>query len=238
MEKGTPDTQPNQPLLASIPHTVVLCILVLAPVPIVNWLSMLADLRHPLTLSRALLVVLLLQWSLVSLTWFGIALRRHQLRELFGKTWRDLRDFKNDFIFACVLVLLLALSTFFVSLIGLFDTYTHTSPNTPVQLMLSLFVALSAGLTEELIFRGYMLRQFALLARSEKTGLLVQAVLFALAHGSGQTFAGILHKFLTGYFFGWSATRRRSLGPGVIAHCGLNAFATILPFLLPATLHS
>jgi hypothetical protein len=55
-----------------------------------------------------------------------------------------------------------------------------------------LFVALSAGLTEELIFRGYMLHQFALLARSEKTGLLVQAVLFALAHGSGQTFAGIL----------------------------------------------
>jgi len=100
MEKGTPDTQPKQPLLASVPHTVLLCILVLAPVPIANCLTVHANLRHTLTLSRALLVVLLLQWFLVSLTWFGIALRRHRLRELFGKTWRDLRDVKNDFIFA------------------------------------------------------------------------------------------------------------------------------------------
>lgn len=238
MENGTQDTKPTQRFLAPTIHTFLLSVLVIALVPMTNWLRTLVDLRHPLTLSEALFVAMLLQWTLVGLTWVGTALGGHHPREFLGENWQNARDIKGDFRFACIVVLLLVLSTFFVGLLGPFDTSNiDTASKTPVQLILSLFVALSAGLTEELIFRGYLMRQFAVLTQNEKIGLLSQAALFALAHGSGQTLTGILDKFLVGYFLGWSAIRRKSLVPGIIAHCGLNILGTLLLYLFPRTLH-
>jgi membrane protease YdiL (CAAX protease family) len=191
----------------------------------------------PLTLAQALSVALVIQWSLVGLTLFGTAVRGHRLRQLLGGTWKNFQGVKNDFRFASVVVFFLMLSVFLTSLLGRFETSTSgTSPRTPVELILSLFVAISAGITEELVFRGYLLRQFGILAQNEQIGLVGQAVLFSLAHGSGQTFAGMLDKFLAGYFLGWSAMRRNSLLPGIIAHCSLNVLALVL-FLFPRALH-
>jgi uncharacterized protein len=234
MQNGTLDSTTHRPLLAAIFHTFVVSIVILSLVPTVNLLRDLLNWRRPPELSEALLVALLVQWSLASLVWCGTAARGHGLHELLGRTWENVRDAQNDFRFACVVILFMLISAFSMRLLGPFDNSSiDTSPRTLIQLILSVCVAISAGITEELIFRGYLLRQFEALTGSENFGLLSQAVLFSLAHGSQQTVAGILHKFLAGYFLGWSAIRRKSLLPGIIAHSLLNVLMTILVYLLP-----
>lgn len=166
MENGTQGTQ-SRPLLPSIPHAIFLSVLVVVLVPMANWLRMLVDFRRPLTLSEELAVALVLRWSLVGLTWFGTAVRGHGLRELLGRTWQSVQDVRNDFRFASIVGLFLLLSTFFANLLGPFRTPTaDASRRTSIELILpfSVRLAVSAGIIEELIFRGYLLRQFRVLA--------------------------------------------------------------------------
>jgi uncharacterized protein len=121
-----------------------------------------------------------------------------------------------------------------VGLLGPFNSpQGDTEPKTISEFLLTLFSVLTAGFTEEFIFRGYFQRQATILLRSEEWGLLSQAILFALAHGFKQTLPGILDKFVAGCLFGWFAMRRKSLLPGLIAHCGVNSLATLLLFWLP-----
>lgn len=180
MENGTQGTQ-SRPLLPSIPHAIFLSVLVVVLVPMANWLRMLVDFRRPLTLSEELAVALVLRWSLVGLTWFGTAVRGHGLRELLGRTWQSVQDVRNDFRFASILGLFLLLSTFFANLLGPFRTPTaDASRRTSIELILpfSVRLAVSAGIIEELIFRGYLLRQFRVLARIDEIGLVSQAIVF------------------------------------------------------------
>jgi len=123
-----------------------------------------------------------------------------------------------------------------VGLLGPFKAYqVDPWPRTIGEFLLTLFSVMTAGFTEEFIFRGYFQQQLAILLRSEQWGLISQAILFALAHGFGQTLPGILGKFIAGCLFGWFATRRKNLLPGLIAHCGVNSLAIFLLLWFPQT---
>ncbi len=82
-------------------------------------------------------------------------------------------------------------------------------------------LTLCAGIPEELLFRGAVQ---GLLLRGSKpaVAIVVQAVLFALVHGSAVKLAPV---FVIGLLFGWIAWRCRSVLPGMVAHMLHNAWA-------------
>ena len=97
---------------------------------------------------------------------------------------------------------------------------------------------LLAPLSEELMFRGVLLR--ALAGRSRRTVMVVTALVFAIFHLFGVTSigAGILvfvQIFLVGLVLAHVTLRHDRLGPAVFVHSGFNLVAAVI-LLLPQEL--
>ena len=78
-------------------------------------------------------------------------------------------------------------------------------------------LSLSAAFCEELTFRGYFQIQFGAFTRSPAAGLVLQALLFGVAHAY-QGPRSVILIALYGALFGAVALWRRSLRPGMVAH--------------------
>jgi len=78
-------------------------------------------------------------------------------------------------------------------------------------------MSITAGFCEELVYRGYLQRQFLVLTGSVALAVLAQAVLF----GAGHWYQGVKMVIVItvlGVLFGVFARWRKSLRPGMIAH--------------------
>jgi membrane protease YdiL (CAAX protease family) len=98
-------------------------------------------------------------------------------------------------------------------------TLASAGPATQVALVLSGSVL--AGLAEELVFRGYLLR--ALLVRWRSAlAIGVSSVIFAALHGD---LAYDLFVLPAGVFMGYVAWRADSIVPAIVCHVSVNAIA-------------
>jgi membrane protease YdiL (CAAX protease family) len=92
------------------------------------------------------------------------------------------------------------------------------TPKTGFELAVFLVLAtMGGGFCEEIIFRGYLLRQFQGWTGSWAAGIILQGVAFGLSHGYySKIIMGIimLHGILLGVLAYW----RKSLLPGMLAH--------------------
>ncbi|MEO7368683.1 MAG: type II CAAX endopeptidase family protein [Gemmatimonadaceae bacterium] len=68
--------------------------------------------------------------------------------------------------------------------------FTHSSPTIsgllphgPIDSILWIAVSVAAGIAEEFAFRGYLLRQFQAMTGSAPIALILQALVFSIAHG-------------------------------------------------------
>jgi membrane protease YdiL (CAAX protease family) len=96
-------------------------------------------------------------------------------------------------------------------------TVARVGPHGAVEIVLWVLVSLSAGICEEFVFRGYLMRQFAAWFGSWPLGLIVSAVVFGIGHayeGLGPVLTIIVH----GISFGLLALVTRRLVPGMAAH--------------------
>lgn len=96
----------------------------------------------------------------------------------------------------------------------------HTSGLTPrgaLESSLWIAISIAAGLGEEIVFRGYLQRQFTALTGSAAAGIVIQAVVFGASHGY-QGLKSMVLIAIYGLLFGLLAWWRRSLVPGMIAH--------------------
>jgi membrane protease YdiL (CAAX protease family) len=171
---------------------------------------------HARTMSYATAFVI--EWLIVLLIWLGVRTRGVRLRDLLGERWQKPTAFLRDLGLA-VLFLLVA-----IPCLGLVSRLLHASfdpraitPTTPLQLVLWIALAATAGFCEELTFRGYLNRQFSGWSGSAPVGMVLQGVCFGLAHGyQGWRMMVVIAVF--GWMFGALALWRRSLLPGMLAH--------------------
>jgi membrane protease YdiL (CAAX protease family) len=93
-------------------------------------------------------------------------------------------------------------------------------------------LCLLVGFVEEIVFRGYLLRQFSGWARGRvMAGVLASAVVFGSAHGyQGARSMVLLSVF--GVLFSLLALYRRSLRAGIFAHAWHDLFAGLALALL------
>jgi len=151
------------------------------------------------------------EWALVWAVARGIRRSGTTLRALVGGRWRTTGDVAADVVRALACWAMVKL-------------LVRTWQWLPV---LGEALSVSAGVAEEVLFRGYFQRQFAAWTGSAWAALALQAVLFGASHGY-QGLDASLRITLVGAIFGALALWRRSLRPGIIAHAWTDVASGVL----------
>ena len=185
------------------------------------------------------------QSVLILILWLGIRSRRVRMRDLIGGEWKTVEAFLLDFGIAALfwffsLLLLFGLRVAF----GLIDihnlaksqqeTLKLLAPLAPHNYLEAAFwvaLSVSAGLFEEIIFRGYLQRQFQSWFSNATLAIIVAGIVFGLAHGY-QGWRWMIVIAIFGMFFGILAHFRKSLRPGMMAHAFQDSLAGIALFFL------
>lgn len=185
------------------------------------------------------------QLVLILLIWFGIRRRGVRMRDLIGGRWKTVEGFLLDLALAVVFLLVadflllgirIALGTVDLHNIAKLKEDTvrmlgPLAPHTYLEAGIFVLLSVSAGLFEEIIFRGYLQRQCAALSHNALMGIIVSAAIFGLGHGyQGPRMMVVIGVF--GSFFGILAHFRKSLRPGMMAHAIQDSYSGIALFYL------
>jgi membrane protease YdiL (CAAX protease family) len=130
------------------------------------------------------------------------------LSETFGNHRKD------GFVFVVPMV---GLNAFFLRLQP-FPPSSADHRKADTQCPFAVLMAISAGFTEEIIFRGLFLTQICILTRHLPAPVYLQAALFSLAHGARQNLAQMLGRFLMGVILAFIGLRRESFWPAILGH--------------------
>ncbi|MGC2697370.1 MAG: type II CAAX endopeptidase family protein [Candidatus Angelobacter sp.] len=187
----------------------------------------------------------LFELIVVLLIWFWIRRSGLSMRELIGGRWTTPESFLLDIGIA--VGFLIAANAVLVGLrvaLGTLDLHNmdkqlgetkrmlgHLIPRSKIEAGLFVVLSVAAGLFEEIIFRGYLQRQFGAITRSAYAGIIASAAIFGLSHAyQGGRMMIVIGVY--GALFGLLAHLRKSLRPGMMAHATQDAFAGIALFFL------
>lgn len=216
--------QPEVNAIAPVWHTVcvLLSLIVLASLTM-NWLSG-GRIEQMHSRLPGYFLTMAKEWLIVGFIALAPRWRGASLRALAGKfplSWRSI---------ACDLGLAIAyLIAANIVLETLGHILAHIGPSTEGEALKNLLpqtilenaafllLALTAGICEEIIFRGYLQHQFTAWTRNAAAGIALQGILFGVAHAY-QGSAQILVIAVYGWMFGSLAYWRKSLRPGMAAH--------------------
>ena len=199
--------------------------------------------NQPLHLTANYILTIAYEWILAGLAVWGIHLRKVPLRQLLGEHRPGARAWLADIAVAlaywtvavCVLALLGAV---LVKISGsqidpqkIANVTQKLAPVTGFEMLLFLVLSVSAGICEELVFRGYLQQQFARMGRRIWVGVTLSALVFGGAHGY-EGIAGVLLIAAYGAMFGVLALLRRGLRTGMIAHAWHDSISGLALVLL------
>jgi membrane protease YdiL (CAAX protease family) len=214
-------------------HTLVLCGILLA-IAVVGFLSLGRSAGQGGGLSGAALYLPLLaaEWGLLFYVRMGLHRRGNSIRGLVSARPLGVRTLLVD-----LLVGLLLFAAWLAAEYG-FDRLFGSGIPAGVQPLLVrhaadiplwILLALSAGFVEELVFRGYLQRQFTALLGHRWAGVIAQASFFGVIHGY-QGALPVLRIALFGLMFGAAALVRRSLVPSMAAHAAVDVIGGLAAF--------
>lgn len=98
--------------------------------------------------------------------------------------------------------------------------------STQSMLLALLYTCVLAPVTEELLFRGFLMKSLS--AVSVRFGIVTSALLFGLMHGNFQQF---ILGFVMGLFLGKIVARHNSLLPSILVHMAVNTNSMVLSLL-------
>lgn len=188
---------------------------------------------------------IVMQWLLVLFVWWGLRMRGRRMRDLIGGRWDTLEAALTDvgiaigFFFANMLIramiaaviLLVKPNVKAMSMEGMKHVAQVIGPKSVWELVLFMGVAVTAGICEEIMFRGYLQQQLMQWTRSTAMGVVLSALLFALGHLYQGAFLAT-QVGLLGLMLGILAAWRKSLRPGMIAHGAQDVISGLLTRLL------
>jgi uncharacterized protein len=227
-----PVAESRKPLLAPWWHTLILvAALLLMSLNGTEGKHPLADVNH--SKLPEYIASIVWEWMLVGFVWLGIR-KRIRMRELIGGRWATWEDFFLDVVYAaafwlCALFVLGGLGKLMHldeggKMEAMRKSLGFLAPGSRLELAVWFCVSTTAGICEEIIFRGYLQRQFAALSNSMLAGVVISAAVFGASHG----YEGVARMLLIAVFglmFGLLAWWRKSLRPGMIAHAWHDALS-------------
>lgn len=183
----------------------------------------------PSRLLGAYLPLLVMQWGLL-LYVCRVGRRHSALGALLGRGWDGIGRAAQDLALACVAwvaIEALALACARWLFLGRNAAVSQLLPSTVAERLTWVAVAASVGFCEEVVYRGYLLRQLTALSRARTSGVLLQALLFGVAHAEQGPSAALRVAFF-GLILGVLAQVRGSLWPGIICHVGIDLVTGLL----------
>jgi len=226
----------DRTLIAPIWHTVVLVLVILG----LSYMQARQQLGPaPVQLNSRLplyFATILFELSLFLYVWlFGLRRTRTPLRALIGGRWSSVGDVMNDVGVAIVFwfvvgAILLILGKILENTTGL-RAMKPLLPQGPLEMAVWAVLCATAGFCEELIFRGYLQRQFLAITGRIDVAIILQAIVFGMGH-MYEGWKGVITIMVYGALFGILAVSRKSLRPGMIQHTGQDLFSGLLGSVL------
>lgn len=168
-------------------------------------------------------VTLAQEWLLFLFVVISMRRASTPLRDVIGGRWKSPKNVLIDIMIAALFWAFSAgvlASLQFAMRISAKERLAQVGflvPRGWAELALWCAVSLTAGFCEETVFRGYFQRQFTAFTQSAAAGIVLQGLVFGVAH-LYQGFKTPLVIAVYGILFGLLAHFRKSLRPGMIAH--------------------
>ncbi len=172
---------------------------------------------------KSILISRLLFW-LVLLVMFVYAARIEKQPLLLYK------GVKRNFIFYTLSVLaIFAIAIIMVTVLGVLvkaaglhprqsDRYLLLIQILKSNTLLLIFTAITAGIVEELLFRGYLLSRLQLFFKNSYVPVIISSVVFGLFHIGYGTVLNVIGPVLLGVLFALYYNRYKNIIPVIIAH--------------------
>lgn len=237
---ATPE-QPSKKLLAPIWHTVMIIAIVLTNS---FFTARITGKINPHDVTAVTEKGRILQYAftigielfLLGLVWIGLRISGTRLRELIGGRWPNAEAFFIDVLIAAGFWVAAAIILGGLGyLLGLAKgpqaadakrLAQMLAPQSGIGLVIWILLSCTAGFVEEILFRGYLQRQIAVLSGNAYVGLILSAMIFGGGHGYEGTRRMVLIAVF-GAMFGILAHVTKSLRPAMMAHAwhdGLEGF--------------
>jgi uncharacterized protein len=171
-----------------------------------------------------------LEWGLVWYVWGGIHDKGYRLLDLVGGRWSDWKNVAADLTIALPFWILWEATARLVQF-ALGESHAKTVqgllPQTWLEIVLWMALSASAGVCEEIVFRGYFQKQFQAITGSIALAVVLQALIFGAGHAY-QGMKQVVVISVLGVLYGLLAAWRKNLRPGMIAHTGSDIVGGLL----------
>lgn len=147
---------------------------------------------------------------------------------------------KHGFLIACITILVYPLAAFgnalMMAIMSIFGNLNipqiPTATNSSEYLIFIFIISISAGICEEIFFRGFMLSGYERMGK--RRAIIFSAVLFGIFHFN---LYNLIATTILGLVFGYLVVETNSIFAGVIGHMVNNGFAVTLGFILNLTVN-
>jgi len=180
------------------------------------------------------LIAIFMDWALLYYFWVGVHRRGGNLETLSGGRWTSWKSVAVDLSIALPFWVLWSAAARGVHwLLGPSSAKTVDSllPQSLLEILIWIATAITAGICEEMAFRGYLQRQLHALSGSVVAAVLGQGLVFGLGH-SYQGWKNTIVISVLGVLFGTLAAWRRNLRANIIVHAWADVWEGWLKFVV------
>ncbi len=174
-----------------------------------------------------------MDWALLYYCWVGVHRRGGNLATLSGR-WTSWNSIAADVGIALPFWLLWEGAAYGVHwLLGPSSAKTVDSllPHSLLEILVWIATAITAGICEEMAFRGYVQKQLHALTGNVVAAVLLQGVVFGLFHAY-QGWKNVVVICVLGVLFGVLAAWRGNLRANIIVHAWADVWGGWLKFLV------
>jgi membrane protease YdiL (CAAX protease family) len=195
--------------------------------PIAEWSRTLATPHARLLLYAKILV---LQWSLFFYVWIGLRISLRDLVDPSTAKTRRWQRYSAVAVGAAIAWMMIgaALSAVLHPSAADLRGLMAMLPKSALERTLWILFSLGAGICEEIAYRGYLVRQLQTWSGSVTIALLLQAIVYALAH-LALPIEMVVSVALLGLLLGAIAVWQKSLVPGMVVHAAIGVLAALTP---------
>jgi len=171
-------------------------------------------------------LLILSEWGMAYWAWVGVHWNGGTLRDLTGGRWTKWRSVTTDVAIAIPFWVVWELTAWLVRWILQRVPSAHASYQPPkgfTEVVMWILLSISAGIGEEIVFRGYMQKQFQAATGSIVAAVVLQGVIFGLAH-TYQGWKQVIVIAALGILYGALAAWRRNLRANILAHAWSDIF--------------
>jgi len=180
------------------------------------------------------ITALVMDWLLLYFCWAGVHRHGGNLWDLAGGRWKSWRDVFSDLAVMLPFWAVWEGAAYAVHWMlgpGNANTVDSLLPKSVVEILLWIATSMTAGICEEMAFRGYLQRQFHALTGNVAWAVVLQALVFGIAHGY-QGWRNVVVISVLGVLYGVLAAWRKNLRANMVAHAWADIWEGWLKFVV------